>query len=173
MKLSKFLPYEKYILETSLNINEVNKRLFENVESEVYSFFPSWKYSYKIVFQGTVWENGFSISRRIAGRNDFSPVSTGAIFTNNGKTYIEVVAKPGQFAIIFMCIWMGFVSLVFIGALLLAILHPSKRAFTIILIPTCMLLFGYGLTMGGFGSETDAPKKFLKELLEATEVTAL
>jgi len=173
MSLKKFLPFEDYILTTTLPLREVQARLAENIEPKKafrFSFFS--RHSTK-PYEGEMLGYSFSISRIISYRNSFLPAITGNISAFVGQTQIHVKMKPVLLVIIFMSFWLGVVGLVCIGMLIAGIfqikqiLHDGFSP--MMLIPFAMFTFGYSLLYFAFKAESKKSREFLAALLNGHE----
>lgn len=172
MGLKKFLPFEKFVLQTKLTMVEVLDRIAKNVEPRKnfhFSFFPVQRTK---PYEGSIAANNFVISRIIGYRNSFLPLIKGTVYNYIDKTEIAITMRPFIGVIIFMSFWLGTVGLVCISIIIAAFVQ-LKEAFQhgvslVILIPFGMLIFGYGMVMIGFKTESKRSRKFLTELLEAS-----
>jgi len=97
---------------------------------------------------------------KISLRNSFNPTIKGKLHEDENGTTIEVKMRLHIFVGIFMTIWLGFAFLFLLAGL-------TGAAPEFILTPFIMLLFGYGLTTGGFKYESIRAKKHLAALFEA------
>jgi hypothetical protein len=167
----KYLPFENFVLTTSLPVDEVRNRLTNNIEPKKGSFIAASKTKTSKLYEGSILNNTFKIYRIINYRNSFLPVITGEISQDWGKTEIKVKMKPTIFTMIFMAIWLGITGSVCIAVLVAAILTFKdifRDGFSpVILIPYGMFIFGYLLVTLGFKFESSTSKKFLKTLFEA------
>ena len=116
-------------------------------------------------YAGSINGNSFSITRIIGYRNSFLPRIKGSIKKGVGKTEVNIKMRLHPFVLVFMFVWCGGVGFGFLAFLTSSI---GKGTFEpTILIPLAMLLFGYGLTTGGFKYESIKSRKYLAELFEA------
>lgn len=121
-------------------------------------------------FTGDVSDSHFSIVRDIRYRNSFLPFVTGEIAAAYPGSRIEVRMKMHGATTGFMTVWLGFTFLMcvtFVAAFFkVGALHfqgdPGSAA-----IPFGMLLFGIGMTWGGFLPEAKKAQNFLVEVLRA------
>ena len=162
----KYLPFENITYQTKLDSEEILKRINEIIEpKKTFRMTGIFGSSDHKPYEGSVNGNSFSITRIIGYRNSFLPRIKGSIKKDFGKTVVNVKMRLHPFVLVFMFIWCGGVGLGF-----LAFLTSSLEKGTFepaILIPLAMLLFGYGLTTGGFKYESIKSKKYLAELFEA------
>ena len=171
MRLRDYLPFVSFIITTNLKPEEVQKRIFNNVQPAQQKIF-----SFRVVnnstspYEGWVGNDAFKIQRVINYRNDFNPVISGLIYANNNKTDIEIKMRLPTFAIVFGIVWLGIIGLVCLGILAVFFLHFNqilKSGFSpFFLGPFGMFLFGSALFTFPFRFEAKKSKKFLVELFE-------
>ncbi len=174
INFKKYLPFESYILTSKLSVEEVKKRLAENIEPKQYFRFPAFiKKPSSKPYEGEILVDTFIISRIINYGNSFLPLITGRISTFVGKTQINIKMRPMIFVLIFISLWLGIVGLFCLGIVLTALFQIRQileNGFSpIILIPFGMFLFGYLLTTLGFKAESKNSKEFLARLLDGDE----
>ena len=166
----KYLPFENFVLTTSLSVDEVRNRIINNIEPKK-EFLVSASKNTSKPYEGTFFNNKFKISRVINYRNSFLPVIIGEISQDWGKTEIKIKMRPIIFILIFDIIWLGITGAVCITVLVVAILTFKdffRDGFSpVVLIPFGMFIFGYLLTTLGFKYESKISKEFLKTLFEA------
>ena len=173
MNLRKYLPYEDYALTSKLSVEEVRKRIFENIEPKKTYRFPGFNKNTVKLYEGTLIDNAFTITRIINSRNSFLPVITGDISTFLGKTQIKIEMRLVHLVLVFMSLWLGIVGLVCIGIFLVGALKFKEILETgfspMLLIPYAMFIFGCLLVILSFKAESKKSKDFLLELLEGQE----
>jgi hypothetical protein len=173
MNLKNILPFENYTLTTKLPVQEVVKRLSENVETKKKTFFSFTARNTTKPYEGRILSDIFTINRVINYRNSFLPVITGHITSFPGQTQINIKMRLATFVLIFISFWLGVVALVYIGTLIAAVVQLQgilRHGFSpMVLIPFAMLLFGSLLTIFAFKGESKNSKDFLAELLEGQE----
>ena len=161
-----YLPYENITFKTALNPEEVQSRLAEAIQpNRTFSMKGVWGSKNHKPYEGSINGMSFNISRIIGYKNSFLPSIKGNIEKDFPGTAIHVKMRLNPFVLVFMFVWCGGV-----GLALIAVISVSIRNGTIeptILVPLAMLLFGYGLTTGGFKYESKRSKKDLAELFEA------
>ncbi|MCL5247783.1 hypothetical protein M4I21_18395 [Cellulophaga sp. 20_2_10] len=162
----KYLPYEKYTFETTLDKEEVFRRISENLEPEQ-TFRSLWSNKQK-PYEGKINGNTFRMKRLIRYRNSFLPVLIATVESRGEKNILNVKMRLMHFVLGFMTFWMS-------GVLLGLIAFGAKSImdeFTpVVLVPFGMLLFGYLLTTLAFKYESKKYKYFIEELLELKEKT--
>jgi len=165
MGLKKYLPFERYSLETTLKPHEIRDRLHSRM---AYSRLRTLNGD--DTYEGKVTEERFKINRVIGYRNSFLPIIEGEIKLSGSLTQVDIKMRMHLFVNVFFGIWMSGVALVCLVMLLVA-LFPfpwQERSFNpSILIPFGMLVFGWSLAFFAFKFESRRSKKFLNELLQA------
>jgi len=174
MNLKKYLPYENYILTSSINKEEIISRLQENISIKYHTAFQKKQNTIcEKPYEGTINENNFLIHRVIDYRNSFLPIISGEITSKLTGSEIHIKMQLNKFTRIFISLWLGIIFLVCIGMTVALIVNFSKIAnqeFRLAgLIPFGMLVFGLLLTILGFKTESAKSKIFLEELLEGKE----
>ena len=162
----KYLPFENITYHTKLESEEILKRINEIIEPQkTFRMTGIFGSSNHRPYEGNVNGNSFSMTRIIGYRNSFLPRINGKIEKDFRKTEVNVKMRLHPFVLVFMFVWCGGVGFGFLAFLAASI---GKGAFDpAILVPLGMLLFGYGLTTGGFKYESIKSKKYLAELFEA------
>ena len=103
----KFLPWDHYDIQTSLNREKVVELWGSEVEPRKWLRFSRQHKT----FEGEVTWQGFKIMRIIHYRNSFLPIIHGS-FEQGGKGIdIKVRMRLHPFVIAFMCFWFGFLGL--------------------------------------------------------------
>jgi hypothetical protein len=154
------LPFEKIVYKTLLKSDEIvlrlsgivgPKRLFEINSDKPYT--------------GRFGDRMFEIERAIGHRNSYNPKIFGVIDSTPEGTTIHVTMRLSRPILIFTCLW-----LLTIGALSVAsatdhlFSRASSNGETILFIG--MFVFGYGITMAGFKTESIKSRKYLLQLLQ-------
>jgi hypothetical protein len=173
LDLKKILPIETYTLTSRVSAEEIERRLFENVEPKKILRVLLLRNAATKPYQGKISDNRFKISRIIRYRNSFRPIIAGHIRSSGGQTLIEIRMRPTIYVIIFMTIWLGMVGSVFLILLLGGIFHVQgivKENFLLgLFITFLMFLFGWCLTYFGFKYESKKSRQFLLKIFEAQE----
>ena len=158
----RFLPTENITYKTRLKPEEINKRLSDIVESKkAFNIFSS---SSTKSYEGQINDQMFDIKRIIGYRNSFLPRIKKTILRDYDGITIRVKMRLHIFVIIFLCFWFGSAGFGFIVVLTQSFnLEFDVRT----LITFGMLLFVYGMAMGGFKFESYKSKKELQKLFEA------
>jgi hypothetical protein len=174
MGFKKILPIENYTLTTKLTVEEVRKRIADNIEPKRNFRFSLIANNYTKPYEGKITGKSFEISRIINYRNSFLPVITGHISSFIGQTQVKIKMQPVTFVIVFISVWLGLVGLVcfvmFIGIIVQyqQIFNNGFSPFS--LIPFAMFIFGCLLTYFAFKKESKISKQFLAQLLEGEEI---
>jgi hypothetical protein len=177
MNLKQFLPVEFYTLVTKLSVEAVHARLEEKISAKKKFKFSATLNKYSKPYEGVLNKNSFTISRVIDYRNSFLPEITGRISNQLGQTHINVKMQPAIFVLVFISLWMGFVTITCLGIIIIGIIkfnyfiqHGVSPA---ILIPFVLFVFGSCLTYFAFKPESKKSKEFLANLLQGEEVSRL
>ncbi|MGC4006343.1 MAG: hypothetical protein QM811_25770 [Pirellulales bacterium] len=155
----RYLPYDAFTLDTDLAPGVVVERLRAVVEP--YRVFRFGGYSKP--FQGYVEPDEFAFSRVIEYRNSFLPRITGRIVARANGTTLDVRVAMHPFVTVFLIVWLSGVTIAFLVTCVVAV-QRHETAWTM-LIPLGMLLFGYGLAMGGFWSEARGTPRTIQAIL--------
>ena len=177
MRLKQILPYEKYVLESSLPPAEIGKRISDVIEPKKTAFFaPLYRKSAR-PYEGQYVGDRFEISRIIDYRNSFLPDISGHIISFGNQTRIAINMQLSPFVLVFMAGWLGIVGLVCLSMLTYAVVQSeevSQREFTpLSLMPFGMFIFGCLLAVIPFKIESKKSKQFLASLFEGQEVKEL
>jgi hypothetical protein len=154
------LPYERLTIETTLAVQEAQRRLADAVEPRKavrWPFQPKGK-----PFQGSIAGEQFKISRVIGYRNSFLPQISGQIRQGLQGATIEVTLALHPVVMIFMAVW-----LLGVGCAALAIVSAginSGKFEASGLIPIGMFIFGILLCTLSFNVEAAKAKSLLKQL---------
>lgn len=174
MSIRKYLPFEKYVLKTTLSEEEVRRRLVANVEirSALLNSLR-WSSSHSKPYEGKFDGNTFKVSRIINYKNSFIPVIEGRISTFLNTTEIHIKMRLHTFVKVFTIIWLSGVSVGCIAAASATVeeLNKNKRpeSLPFMFIPFLMLAFGGVLFTVPFKIESKRSRKFFKDLLEGEE----
>jgi hypothetical protein len=173
MNLTKYLPFQKFVITTKLPTLEVLKRISDNIEQRQGFTISSFNRKYTKPYTGHINGLTFTMSRNIKYRNSFAPVITGQIETFLGETQIKVKMRLVNFVLIFISFWLSVVGSVCIG-IIIAGLSQFKQilqnGFSLaVLIPFGMFAFGCVLTILPFKYESKTSIDFLSKLLDSIE----
>jgi hypothetical protein len=173
MNFSAFLPFENYMLTTKLSVDEVLKRIADNIQQKQGFSFSTFSRNYTKPYTGQIIGTTFTMNRNINYRNSFLPVITAQITPFPGQTQVNIKMLPTTFTLIFISFWLGVVGLACIGTLFMGLLQFGqilRNGFSpIFLLPFGMFVFGYLLVYVGFKVESKKSKIFLANLLEYIE----
>jgi hypothetical protein len=173
MLLRNVLPFENYVVTTSLSVDEVVNRIAHNIEPRKKFNFSSFSRNYSKPYTGEINSTTFTMTRNINYRNSFLPIIKGQIIPFPGRTQISMKMRPTIFALIFISFWLGIVTLFCIGLLLVGLLRFRQILQTgfspMFLIPFAMFVFGSLLIHFSFKRESKISKDFLARLLQSIE----
>jgi hypothetical protein len=173
MNLKKYLPVENYVMTSKLSVEDVKKRLADNIQPKGPIRLSAFNRNTDKLYEGHIFGDTFTISRIINYRNSFLPVITGQVSTVQGKTQINVKMSPVPVVLVFISIWLGIIGLVCLGVILVGLIQFKQvlqNGFSpMILIPFGMLIFGCLLTNRAFKAESKISKEFLNRILEGHE----
>ena len=166
----KFIPYQKYQLETRLPVADAKQRLQEHLDTPK-KWFPS-PYSEK-AYDGEMAADEFTIFQVGPLRSPQWPDISGQFSTVNGKTRIDVclsLTKPG---LGLAACAIGFLLIMFGGMLWSnwKIEHSLKTTFLFALFVLGGLFLVYLVITINFLVAANRSKKFLVQLFEAEEPT--
>ena len=165
----KLIPYETLTINTSLNPSEALHKLQTVIESK--RIFRWWFSAHK-PYEGAINGDHFTVSRILGYRNSFKPIIHGKIQQEINGCSIYVTLRLDRLVAVFMAIWFG---LVFIGFFSFLVNFIGSVALegkwqpnltSPMLISFGMLVFGYGLMMGGFIFESAKSKAFFRKLFQ-------
>jgi hypothetical protein len=157
------LPYERLVIETMLTRGEVAARLREVTAPGRRLRFRSS--APEMVFQGTVSDRVFRITRVIDYRNSFLPVVRGRIEDAPAGARVEVSMRLHPAVFGFMLFWFGFLTIILVVIVAIAAIEQTFSPFFV--VPLGMFAFGYALTTGGFKVESRRSRERLEEILSA------
>lgn len=161
----KFLPIENLTFRTKLSKSEIIGRLAGNIEPERIFRFSMFSGKSSKSYEGQIKGDSFDIKRIITYRNSFLPRITGVMETDSYGMTIKVKMRMHILVIFFICFWCGGVILA--GVFILTNSFDGSAFNPAALGPFGMLLFAYGLTIGGFKYESGKSKKDLQKIFEA------
>lgn len=114
-------------------------------------------------FAGQIHPRGFQIVPRIQYRNSFLPVLTGKITEGEGETVIDITAQMHMLTRVYMIIWFGMASFIFLCGII-AVVAGGFEKVVLILVSFGFIAFGQLLMRGGFYGPAGKALKRLKEL---------
>lgn len=158
----KFLPYEKLVFHSPLSENEIRNRLnclTRAANAFKVKYYPHIKIS---GYNGELRGNNFDLIRAIMYRNSFLPLISGTISAEGTGTRITLKMQMHLLVTIFACFWMGGVTFAIVASLTIGTLVNPVG----LLIPFCMLIFGFALFTLPFRFEANKAKKDLSLLFE-------
>src|SRR5215813_12578721 len=160
MFLSKFIPYEKYVLFTNLTSEQVLKVISEMLGSQNYA---------DALYKGGINGNTFKATRHIKGRNSFLPIIRGNISATSNRTEITITMTLPITTVIFLLVWIGVTGVGCLKVLFPSLFNLTEEDKPIWFLPFLFLLIGYLLTTFSFKSESKKSKEFLEMSLGVIE----
>ena len=154
------IPYKHISISTGLSQNRAVA-----VVSKAVSSTRHWKWRRPKdarPFEGSVFQEGFKISRAIYYRNSFLPMVHGKFILSDRGVIVDVHMILHPFVIVFALLWCGGVGVDLINTIRQAIEMGS--ATIDMLFPLGMFLFFYLMVSLGFGFEAQRAERLLDEL---------
>ena len=157
----KLLPYDTFSFQTALTMDEIVKRMENNIEpKKLFKFLGGEK-----IFQGSFSESGFQISRRIKYNNSFLPVIKGCFSQKQNRIDVNIKMTLHPIVTFFMFIWFSGVGLALVATTKnFNFIHLRSNISE--LMPIGMFLFGWILMTACFWPEARKAKKQLFEIFE-------
>lgn len=165
---SRFLPFEKYTVLTTLSEQEIRERLKIITRTTSKIEFSARKAAIlrsNYDYNGAISEKNFEIWRSINYLNSFIPIITGTVHSNLDKTEIHVSMSLSLLAQIFSIIWL---SITGVSSLIFFSVYPfGFKAF----IPVFVIIISYLVIFLAFKSEARISKKDLNTIFKAEPET--
>jgi hypothetical protein len=167
ISIMRFAPYENFHIISDLKPKEVWQKLTGVTmpeSSDIVSFPKSYPAGRDTPFSGSISINSFEFQPKIIYKNAFLPQIKGSFEAYKGGSKIHVKMTLHIFVLIFISIWLlgsGIAFILFFPEMI-SEHHKARDA-----APPLMLLFGYGVTLGAFKSESISSKTFLSDLLSS------
>lgn len=171
----RFLAPKHYLVRTRLTREAVRERLAAKTrQHRVDRWSSPRKQGY--YFSGEVNFNDFTITRAPGERNDGAVYISGRITGRMDHAEVEVTIGISRFARIFVYLFLGFFSLIFVLMLFFLALDVllSKWYFPDtdrLLIPGVLVLFAYLIFRYGFNSIRKQTLELLKEVWSTQDIT--
>ncbi|WP_291725718.1 hypothetical protein [Bernardetia sp.] len=165
------LPYENLTYKTHLSKEEIVRRIQQETEPKqmfrMRGFLASNK-KYK-AYEGEIQPNNFKINRIIGYRNSFLPQIKGEIEDQTEYTLIHIKMRLHTFVIVFLIIWLFFMTGVGSIVGLTLFQEPENQSFTslIFFMPILMAILISVITCLAFHYEGNKSKEFFEKLFEA------
>jgi hypothetical protein len=113
MNLKKLLPVEHYTFTTHLSPEEVLKRIDENTMRYPPLRIPFfYEPPFEKPYWGKVVGDTFTIARNVEMRITYLPIVTGLVFSDAGKTKVQIKLRPEKRVQISTAIILGMLGLV-------------------------------------------------------------
>jgi hypothetical protein len=163
----KYLPFEDFEIHTSLTSDEVFYRLRATVDTKKYF----WVFTNKS-FWGNVSRHHFWMRRFTWWNQNFTPVVSGKIQTEDFGSCIRIKMRMPWFGFLFYLFWLGAVWVMYFGGIANLLVQKIQTGIwqidsPLLLLPGIfMLAFGYFLPVGSFYSDVHHVKKVLFSLTD-------
>ena len=162
----KFIPFEKFTINSKIGEVELNSRLSKEIEPK--KSFRIDRFSNKELkpYEGEIKKNFFKINRIIKYRNPFLPIINGKFITQyGGGSKIEIIMRINYLVFLFMLLFTFAPTLFF-----LSFSKTSNKS----LIPTVTIsivwfFIGYLFTYFHFNYEREKSKLFLINLFNSVK----
>ncbi len=157
----KLIPYDSFEIATGLSPSQITFTLNGNIEP------TKWlrrSRDHKM-FQGSITQNGFVVTRIIHYRNSFLPIIRGTFKSSSSGVVIAIKMRPHHCVTAFMCVWFGGVGMGII-AMSTAFFAHDKARYPALLLVLAMFIFGWALVSGGFWFEVNKSKQILLEIFK-------
>jgi hypothetical protein len=156
-------PYQKLVFKSPLSREEITRRLTREVSDRQWSVGLFEKR--RELFEGTISDEGFKISRIIRYRNSFRPVIQGQFSPSVKGMRVEVTLRLHGAMLAFSIVWLSIVGMgLAAGA---ARVLSTGQVGAQMLGPLAALVFFYLLVTLGFGFEARKASKLLSGVFEA------
>lgn len=159
----KLIPALYVEFRSSLPKDEVVRILQENLRPKKGIEIRMTRPKNDKIFEGYLHNDRFEFQRVIRGRNSFRPQISGRLHEKTSGTLLIAEFKLHLFVLLFMCMWLGFVSLAVVGSIF-GVVYGEADSIALV-IPTLMLAFGIGMVYFGFTMEKEKSISELKRLL--------
>jgi hypothetical protein len=149
----QILPFDRYAIQTSLEIPELVERLREHVAARrIVRWSPT-----RSRFEGTVDDKGFKIRPIVPFQTILLPEMHGAFQPSGegGTVSIEVTPSPVILRVVFL-----------LSILLAVLVFVGELALVFLTVAAVMVLCWF-LSMAGFWITGDAPRKTLAAIFDA------
>jgi len=165
IKKMKFIPFDKFTLETKKEKSELTDILLNQIEHKKHFRIKQYFSNDELKpFEGKIDNNAFKINRIIKYQNPFLPIIIGKFKTlNNGGSKIEIFMRV-RYSILFFFVCWCLAPLLFF--LLFTHSVSEKEIYLKILVVLSVILIGNGLVYIGFNNERNKAKIFLRKLFK-------
>jgi hypothetical protein len=161
MFLSKFIPYEKYVLVTNLTSKEVLKAISEILLTQNNS---------DASYDGRINGNTFKAIRNNKRFRSFSPMIRGNVSTASNKTEISIKMTLPIYTAIFLLAWTGFFGVGCFKVLYPGLFNLREEDKPIWFLPFLFLLVTYLMVIFSFKSESKKAREYLEMSLAIIEI---
>ena len=162
----KFIPFDKFIIESDSSAAELRIRLSHQIEPKV-NYRIGHYFSEKELkpYEGEIVNGSFKINRIIKHQNPLLPRIKGVFkIQYGGGSKIEIIIRLNFFVYLIVIFW-SFAPILFFFSFSAESINENT------LIPAIMVsliwfILGYGVTYFAFNYERNKSKKFLMELFK-------
>ena len=168
--IKKLLPFEELAYHSKLTKEELIAHLQNEIEAEKPFGFGTQRTSYSKPYIGKIYDTTFELKRAISYRNSFLPIIKGEIKDDISGSKINVKMVLENFVKVFMCIWLGGVTLASLVTLYTLLFNNGLKEGPFIFIPFVMLFAGVAMVVLGFKTESKKSITDLEELLQAKRI---
>jgi hypothetical protein len=168
VKLSSFLPYERYSIAARFDDDELKKRLASSFSQR--NFINNSLLGVRtqgVFFEGSQRDDRFMLSC-VRGRSSFfSPVVDLVIRKSESGSVLDVKMRLSYLVMLFMGCWLGFSGLIGLLDIYLALFEPEKLgSFTVgVVFPWILFFWGYLVCLVGFKLDSHNITKYLNTLI--------
>jgi hypothetical protein len=169
----KTLPYDSFIIRTTLTPDEVQQRISGFVEP--FKWFRWLSSREHKPYEGQIESYKFRISRAIHYRNSFLPIITGEIQPDSGGSTIRITMRMDELTSIFMFFWLGTGGYIVVdtsGSFLLNMLKIGSQDVHPIQMLSGIIFFTFGYLFAFLGYKFEAIKSinYLTDVLRARDI---
>lgn len=168
MNLKSILPYDSYSIATKLSVEEIQKRISDNIEPAKPGITGSFSAQQAKKFHGSISNDGFTISRMKNHwyRRSWMPFISGQVISFLGSRQVKFKLRPPASVIFFMTIWFGFMITNTLRGIFNFLAISKAGTSPDLVFPLIMLLFGFFIFILPVKAESRKTKEFFIELLE-------
>ncbi|MDI3319374.1 hypothetical protein [Pinibacter soli] len=175
MNLKKLLPIEYCTFTTHLSPQEVLKRIDENTLSYVPVRIPFfYEPPFEKPYRGKITGDTFTIKRNVEIRITYLPVITGHVFSDSGKTKVEIKMRPQTNVLLSTALILSILGLISLRIISSAV-YNINDLLQFSFLPDQLLPFGAFVAIAlwatiEFRFQSKKSKAFLQKLVEDEDV---
>lgn len=162
----KLIPYDSFEIATGLSPSQIEFALNDNIEPTKWLRISR---DHK-VFQGSITQKGFVVTRIIHYRNSFLPIIKGTFKSSSSGSTIAIKMRLHHCVTAFMCVWFGGVGISIIATSTAFFVNDKARYPALPFIVLAMFIFGWALVSGGFWFEANKSRQILLEMFKEQSV---